>query len=102
MYDHTLFRGRKYFCHYCLQAFSTEEISKRHVRDCFKVNTKQKMPKKGEYLKLQNFERKIKSPLMIYTDFESISVPEGNGKQNLEESYANKYQNMWLIVMVIN
>ena len=26
MYDHTLHRGRKHFCHYCLQALSTEDI----------------------------------------------------------------------------
>ena len=30
---------------------------------------------------------------MIYTDFESIVVPENNGKQNPDESYTNKYQN---------
>ena len=29
---------------------------------------------------------------MIYTDFESILEPEDNGKQNLNESYTNKYQ----------
>ena len=29
---------------------------------------------------------------MIYANFESISAPEDNGKQNSEESYANKYQ----------
>ena len=29
---------------------------------------------------------------MIYADFESISRPENNGKQNLNESHANKYQ----------
>ena len=28
MYNHTLHRGRKHFCRYCLQAFSTEEIFK--------------------------------------------------------------------------
>ena len=50
------------------------------------------MPKKGEYDKFKNFERKIKSPFMIYADFESILVPEDNGKQNLNESYTNKYQ----------
>ena len=27
-YDHTLHHGRKHFCHYCLQAFSTEGILK--------------------------------------------------------------------------
>ena len=29
---------------------------------------------------------------MIYANFESISAPEDNGKQNSEESYANKYR----------
>ena len=51
-----------------------------------------KMPKKGEYVKFKNFERKIKSPFMIYVDFESVLVPEDNGKQNLNESYTNKYK----------
>ena len=29
---------------------------------------------------------------MVYTDFESILVPEKNGKQNHQESYTNIYQ----------
>ena len=29
---------------------------------------------------------------MIYVDFESILVPKENGKQNLDESYTNKFQ----------
>ena len=29
---------------------------------------------------------------MIYADFESILVADDNGKQNLEDSYTNKYQ----------
>ena len=29
---------------------------------------------------------------MIYTDFESVLVPEDNEKQNPDESYTNKYQ----------
>ena len=29
---------------------------------------------------------------MIYADFESILVPDNNGKQNSNESYTNKYQ----------
>ena len=48
------------------------------------------MPKKSEYVKFKNNERKIKSLFLIYADFESILVPEDNGKQNLEESYMNK------------
>ena len=63
MYDHTIHRGRKHFCCYCLEAFSTEEILKRHIKDCFKINGKQRiiMPIKGDYIKFKNYRRKIKS-----------------------------------------
>ena len=52
----------------------TEGILKRHIKDCFKINGKQIiiMPKKGEYVNFNNLYRKIKSPFMIYADFESI------------------------------
>ena len=77
MYDHTLHRGRKHFCCYCLQAFRTAEKVKVDIEDYFKIT----MPKKGEYIKFKNFERKIKSPFLIYADFESILVPEDNGNK---------------------
>ena len=66
-----LYTVKKHFCRYCFQAFSTEEILKRHIKDCFKVNGKQKiiMPKDGEYVQFKNHERKIKSPFIIYSDF---------------------------------
>ena len=93
MYDHSLHRGKKHFCRYCLQPFKTEEISKRHIKDCFKINIKQRiiMPKKVEYVKFKNYERKIKSLFIIYAYLQGILVPEHNGKQNPKESYANKY-----------
>ena len=50
------------------------------------------MSKKGEYVKFRNFERKIKSSLMIYADFESILGTEDNEKENQNDSYTNKYQ----------
>ena len=88
MFNYTLHRGRKHFCWYCLQAFSTEDILKLYVKDCFKINGKQRiiMPKRARYVKFKNYERKIKSPFMIYADFGSILVPEDNGKQNPQES----------------
>ena len=74
--------------------FSAEEILKHHVKDCFKINDKQriKMPKKGECVRFKNYKRKIKSPFMIYADFEIILVPGNNGNQNRNESYRSKYQ----------
>ena len=94
MYDHILNYGSKHFLSLLalLVYFSTEEILKPHIKDCLKINSKQrnKMPKKDEYVKFRSFERKKKS-LKICTDFESILVPENNGKQNSNESYTNKH-----------
>ena len=94
IYDHILHRRRKHFCRYCLQSFSTSEILKRHFKDCFETNGKQRIKarKKGKYVKFKNFKRKIKSTFMTHTGLESILVPEDNGKQNPEELYTNKYQ----------
>ena len=54
-YDHSLHRGRKCFCCYCLHAFITEQVLKHHVKDFFKINVKQniKLPKKDEYVKFR-------------------------------------------------
>ena len=69
--DHTLRRERQHFCRYCLQTFSTEEILKRQIKDWFRINDTQSinMPKKFEYVRLKNFERKIKSPMQILNVF---------------------------------
>ena len=37
MWDHTLHRGKKHFCCYCLQDFNTREILKLHIKDCLKL-----------------------------------------------------------------
>ena len=52
MYDHLLHCGKKYFCRYCLHAFITEEVLKCHIRDCFKINDKERtiIPKKVNIL----------------------------------------------------
>ena len=104
MYDDSLHRQRKHFCCYYLQFFNKKKILKRHFKDFFKINDEQtiKMPKKEEYIKFIKFERKIKSPFIIYDDFETILVPEDNGKQNPNEFFINKYQYMLLVVIVIS
>ena len=50
------------------------------------------MPKRGQYVQFKNYERKVKSPFIIYTDFESILEPENKRKQNPDKTYTNKYQ----------
>ena len=49
MYDHTLYRRRKHFCHYF---FLTKEILKCHMNGYFRINGKQriKIPKRVNML----------------------------------------------------
>ena len=107
MYDHSLNRERKHFCRYCLNAFITEEILKRHIKNCFKNNDKQMihMPTKGEYVKFKIFEKKIW--FMVYVDFESILVAEDNILTifiltNIYLIIITNVKNMLLAIMVIN
>ena len=53
------------------------------------------MPKKGEYVKFKNCKNKIKSQFLIYADFESILVPEDNGKRNPENVIRANIKNMF-------
>ena len=83
------------------------EYCKCHIKDCFKINGKQRiimpvMHKKGEFIKFKNYDRKIKSSFIVYVDFESILVP-GLMKSKIQKSFiqANiKY--ILLAVMDIN
>ena len=50
------------------------------------------MPRKGDCVKFKNYERKLKSLFTIHADFESMLVPENNGKKIPAESYASKFQ----------
>ena len=43
MYDHTLHHGRKSFCRYCLQPFRTAHALTCHIKNCFKINGKQRI-----------------------------------------------------------
>ena len=78
--DIVLHRGRTHFCRYCLQDFRIAEKLNCHIKDCFKIDDKQriKISKQGEYVRLKNYKRKIKPSFMIYADLESILVPEDN------------------------
>ena len=44
-----------------------QKYYKSNVNGCFKINRKQmvKIPKQGENVRYENYERKIKSPFMI-------------------------------------
>ena len=60
MYDHTLHHGKEHFFHYCLQAFSAEKTSKRHIKECIKINGKEMIviPEKVNMLSFKMMKKK--------------------------------------------
>ena len=104
MYDHTLHRGSKHFCHYCLHAFIKKEILKRHIKNSFKINDKWRItiPKKRENVEFKHFERKINSQFMIMQllkVFLYLDVMENKIQMSLT---LTNLKNTLVLVMVIN
>ena len=60
------------------------------------------MSKKDEYLKFKNFEKKVKSPFMIYAYFESILVLKIIESKIQMSLMSTNMKKMLLVVMVIN
>ena len=73
-------------------------------KSCFKVDSKQKIiiSKKIDYVQFKNYEKKLKSQFISYANFESILVPEDNGKRNPEGSYTKYIKNILVEAMAIN
>ena len=96
MYKKTKHNCKKHFCIYCLQCFSTEAILNNHLENCLIINKKQNivMPKFGSKIYFKNYYKMIKSPFVIYCDFESILEPIHTAKQDENTtSYTTGYQN---------
>ena len=68
---------KKYFCKYCINGFTSEDVLSKHEEECKKFNGSQavEMPKSGEVVKFINYDRTVMTPFVIYADFEAIVVP---------------------------
>ena len=94
MFDQTKHNCKKYFCMYCLQCFSREDVLAEHVENCLSINGKQaiKMPKKGQNVNFRNYHKQIPAPFVIYADFEAITEKVHGCLPNNEKSYTEAYQ----------
>ena len=75
MHNQTKHDGRKHFCMYCLQCFSSERVLNNHKNNCIQINGTQavNMPEKGDnILKFNNRHKQQPVPFVIYADFEAI------------------------------
>ena len=76
---------------FCWHAFSTEKILKLHIKDCFKINGKQRiiMSEKYEYVKFKNMKEK-QSHHLWFMQFSKLCY------------YRKNIKNILLSVMAIN
>ena len=87
MYNQTKHKGRKHFCMYCLQGFSSERVLNNHTVDCIEINGKQaiKMPEPGSKITFTNFRKQLSAPFIIYADFEAITEKVSQKKSHTEQ-----------------
>ena len=70
MFNKTKYKGKKYFCKYCLQCLSSEKILCEHKEDCLIVNGKQNVKLESRFISFKTYSRQISVPFKIYPDFE--------------------------------
>ena len=94
MFSQTKHEHKKYFCMYCLQCFSREDVLTEHKNNCISINGKQaiNMPKKGDKVFFKNYHKQLPVPFVIYADFEALTEKIQGCQPNNEKSYTEAYQ----------
>ena len=94
MFNQTKHEHRKYFCMYCLQCFSREDVLTEHKNNCISINGKQaiNMPEKGDKVYFKNHHKQLPVPFVIYADFEALTEKIQGCQPNNEKLYTEAYQ----------
>ena len=94
MFSQTKHEHKKYFCMYCLQCFSREDVLTEHKNNCILINGKQaiNMPEKGDKVYFKNHHKQLPVPFVIYADFEALTEKIQGCLPNNEKSYTEAYQ----------
>ena len=72
MFDKTKNKNKKYFCRYCLQCFSSENVLTEHKKNCLVINGKQNVKLEKGSISFKNYSRQLPAPFKIYADFQYI------------------------------
>src|SRR5690606_10279372 len=82
---------KRYICNGCLHGFSSKEGLKTHISNgCHQFGQTTKLPSPTEaieYTKFKNYAKMLKSPFVIYADFECLTqeVNEDNDDANTKK-----------------
>ena len=67
---------KRYYCPYCLNGFTSEVVLNKHLEFCAtKGEQKIVLPEKGkgDVLKFRDYRKQMKSPFIIFCDFETLN-----------------------------
>ena len=94
MFNKSKNKNKKYFCRYCLQCFSSENILTEHKENCLVINGKQCAKLSEGFISFKNYSREITVPFKIYADFECILKETKVSEEIIDKnsSYTKKYE----------
>ena len=92
MANKTKHKSKKYFCKFCLQCFSSENVLKEHKKDCLLINKGQNVKLEKGFIEFKNFNNQVPVPFKIYADFDCLLKGCDVGIDNDCFSYTRKYQ----------
>ena len=85
-------KNKKYFCTSCFQCFSSENVLKKHGKDCLIINGVQNVKLEKGFIEFKNYSRQIPVPFKIYADFECLLKSCDVGVDNDCLAYIKQYQ----------
>ena len=73
--DRTNHNGAAFYCHYCFHGFVRQDLLDDHLPYCKKHGAQKiELPDEdNKWLRFENFRRQLRTPFVIYADFESLN-----------------------------
>ncbi|GFW55306.1 uncharacterized protein TNCV_116921 [Trichonephila clavipes] len=85
--------GRRYPCERCLVFFHSEKDLQAHEMDCKKNQVvKIVMPEENSRIKFRNHHKSLRTPFVMYADFECLTTKIDTCQPDDSSSYMQKYQ----------
>ena len=90
----TKYKGRKFFCEYCLHGFTRRDLLEQHEPHCSKNGPQKiKLPNEdNDVLYFKDVQKQLKVPFVIYADFESYLVKCDEQRLDPSVSFTQKTQ----------
>ncbi|GBO02349.1 hypothetical protein AVEN_108875-1 [Araneus ventricosus] len=84
--------GKIYPCDRCLVFYHSEKDLQAHEKDCKKNKAVKIAMPKNETIKFKNYHKSLRTPFVMYADFECLTTKTDTCQPDENGSYMQKYQ----------